>query len=550
MRRSKALIVLAGLVAFAVLVTGGVVLFTRTRGSPEKAAAQYLAAWERGDYAAMRALVAAPPPGFNDWHSDTYKDLGVARARFRPGAVAERDNARVVAFTATLTLRGVGDWTYQGRLRLIPHERQWRVDWSPAALHPALAKGRRLDLELSWPERAPVLAADGSRLDAPGQPGSVQQLVGIVGPASAEDLDRLKAPYRDGDQVGRTGLQQVYERQLAGRPSAVIRTVGEDDRPVRTVGRLEGKPGRQLRTTLDPGVQAAASGALQDQEKPTALVAVRPSTGEVVAVANKPGGFDRALLGRYPPGSTFKVITASALVADGVSPDDRVDCPKTTEIGGRTFRNYEDEDFGKVSFHTAFAKSCNTTFARLAAERLGGGRLEDVVRSFGFGAPLKPGLPVSAGQFPAPRDDTELAAAAFGQGRVLASPLHMATVAGAIAEGTWRPPVLVPDAPAADGRSGDRTKARDLEPEVVKALRSLMPTVVSEGTAAGADFPSNVAGKTGTAEYGSAEGGKDPPTHAWFIGYRDDLAFAVVVEGGGVGGEVAAPIAADFLRGL
>lgn len=572
-RRSRTVVLVAGLVAVAVLVTGVVVVLARTRGSPENVAAQYLAAWERGDHAATRELVLGAPDDFADQHARIREDLGVTGMRLERGAADERDDATVIDYTATLTLRGAADWTYDGRLRLVPHEREWRVDWSPASLHPDLEEGQRLRRETDWPQREAVVAADGERLDSGNQPGSIQQLVGTLGPATEEDVERLGQPYEEGDQVGRSGLQRAYERRLAGKPAVAIQVVAEDTEedaeedgePIREVAELEGEPGQPLRTTIDPDVQAAASGALSDFDndgKPTALVAVRPSSGEVLAVANKPGGFDRALAGRYPPGSTFKVITAAALVSEGVSPDDRVGCPDTTQIAGRTFRNYEDEGLGTVSFHTAFARSCNTTFATLAAERLGDGRLDEVAGSFGFDAPLTPGLPASPGQFPTPGDSAGLAAAALGQGQVLASPLHMATVAGAVSAGTWQPPRLVSDVPLGGGSSGDGgspspepTAPRDLDPEVVDVLRQLMPAVVTEGTAESVDFPDGVAGKTGTAEYGSAEDGEDPPTHAWFIGYTggadadaDAVAFAVVVEGGGVGAEVAGPVAADFLR--
>lgn len=131
---------------------------------------------------------------------------------------------------------------------------------------------------------------------------------------------------------------------------------------------------------------------------------------------------------------------------------------------------------------------------------------------------------------------------------MLTSPLNMAGVAAAAADGTWRSPRLVDAALAAQaadagGRKPEQPKR--LEPAVKSALHALMPAVVSEGTAAGVGFPSGTAGKTGTAEYGE---GENPPTHAWFIGYRKDVAFAVIVEGGGTGAEAAAPIAAAFLR--
>lgn len=255
-------------------------------------------------------------------------------------------------------------------------------------------------------------------------------------------------------------------------------------------------------------------------------------------------------MGQYPPGSTFKVVTAAALVAEGVGVNTRVPCPATTTIGGRSFRNYENEDFGRIPFREAFAHSCNTTFARLAVDRLGQKRLAEVAGQFGFNVPIIAGLPAVRAAFPGNEDDAAFASASFGQGKVLTSPLNMASVAAAAASGTWHSPRLVDASLASqalDAKGRKPVPPKKLEPAVRRALQALMPAVVSEGTAADVGFPSGTAGKTGTAEFGS---GEEPPTHAWFIGYRGDIAFAVIVEDGGTGAEAAAPIAAKFLKRL
>jgi len=151
-------------------------------------------------------------------------------------------------------------------------------------------------------------------------------------------------------------------------------------------------------------------------------------------------------------------------------------------------------------------------------------------------------VPSYGGTFPTPKDRAELAASAIGQGRILASPVQMASVAATVASGAWHAPTLTMlPAPAAPS-------ARSLAPATAVTLRDFMASVVQgSGTAAGAGLPSGTFGKTGTAEFGN---GNPPQTHAWFIGYRNNLAFAVIVEGGGVGGRVAAPIAARFLDAL
>ncbi|REE95894.1 penicillin-binding transpeptidase domain-containing protein [Thermomonospora umbrina] len=541
---------MAAAVAVVLLVGAGVWWFLREDEGPADTARRYVDAWQSGDYTAMQRLTADPPADFVQRHTRLRADLGVSGWRFTVASVGEpKDGAAGGSYEANMTLAGGRVWTYQSQLPMVKRDGEWLVDWSPQVLHPDLKGDRRLRTSRAWPDRAPILSAEGASLIGHSS-GSVQQLVGTVGKLTAKDAETLGAPYREGDPAGISGLQQQYERRLAGTPAQAVQIVDAEGGIEKTLKRFGGKEGAPLRTTIDPETQRSASEALAAVNEPASLVAIRPSTGEILAVANKPGGYNRALMGRYPPGSTFKIITAAALVADGVSPSSRVACPATTNVGGRSFRNSEYHDYGTLSFRDAFAHSCNTTFARMSVDTLGEKRLGQVAHQFGFGAPIIGGLPAVRGAFPSTKDDTALAAASFGQGEVLASPLNIAAVAAAAADGTWRSPRLVPaaDAPKALDAKGRRPEPpRDLEPKVHQALRSLMPAVVSEGTAAGVDFPTGTAGKTGTAEFGS---GEKPPTHAWFTGYRGDVAFAVIVEGGGTGAEAAAPIASRFLRGL
>jgi hypothetical protein len=537
-RRRTTTIVVSCLALAAIIAGAGAYVLFRTEGSPRETAAAYLAAWENNDYPAMSALIAAPPADLAARLGAMRTALGVTKARFRLGAV---DEARA-AYTATLTLENVGDWTYQGALALTEHDRKWRVAWTAAAVHPQLKDGQRFDVTTTWPSRGAIVAADGSRIDGPAMSGSVQQLSGLVAPATAAEIKRLGSPYKKGDNVGHGGIQQRYEDRLAGTPTTAIRLVDQGRRPVATLHTIEGRAGGTVRTSLDLQVQAAAARAITSQDKPASLVAIRPSTGEILAVANQPGGFNRALLGQYPPGSTFKVVTAAALLADGLGPGERVQCPKTVNIGGRKFRNFEGEQFGRIDFRSAFAHSCNTVFATAATERLTRQQMAGAARQFGFNTPLTPGLAAGRSSFPPTEGPVEFAAASFGQARVSVSPLNMAAVAAAVKAGGWRAPRLVVS-PAIP----DQPEARPLNPAVAANLRDMMGAVVTSGTAATANLPAGTAGKTGTAEYGT---GDNPPTHAWFIGYRGDLAFAVVVEGGGIGGEVAAPLAGTFLRAL
>ena len=235
-------------------------------------------------------------------------------------------------------------------------------------------------------------------------------------------------------------------------------------------------------------------------------------------------------------------MSGSALLSAGTTPDTPVNCPETANAGGRDFRNFEDSSLGTVPFGLAFAKSCNTAFI-LATMGLDGSALTEAAQRFGFNAEYSVGLTTEGGSFPAPTNDTEKAAATIGQGQVLASPLHMATVAAAVIDGSWEPPTLLPDVPLENPPASTQ-----IDPAVVEALTGLMRRVVTEGTGTAAQLPGEpVAGKTGTAEFGE---GDPPPTHAWFVAFRGDLAVAVLVEGGGIGGQTAAPIAAKVFSAL
>ncbi|SDG73700.1 NTF2-like N-terminal transpeptidase domain-containing protein [Sinosporangium album] len=540
-RRSIAIVSVTALVVTAG-VAGGAYYLLHTRGTPEGVAERFTRAWEQGDLNAMGTELATRQAAFTTTYQTMNRALGVesVSVKLDPAKEPDGDRARVT-FTATLKLKNAGDWSYRGGVDLVVRDRHWKVAWTPAAAHPDLADGRGLALKPVWPARAAITAASGDRVDGGDAGGSVQQLVGFLDKATDKDVKRLGSAYKAGDAVGRGGLQETFQTQLAGTPATEIRLVGADGKPVRTLHKAEGEKGRPVETTLDLRVQRAAADAVRDLKKTASLVAVRPSTGEVLAVVNNLGGFNRALNGAYPPGSTFKSVTAAGLLAEGVSPGDRVECPRFATLGGMRFRNSEYADHGSLSFSDAFAYSCNTTIAPMTAERLGADKLVDTAEWFGFNEPLNIGVPAAKASFPKARSETELAAESFGQGKITASPLMMATVAAAIADGSWRPPTLV-------ASIKQKTRPKALPDGVAASLRDMMKAVVTKGTAKSAGLPSGTRGKTGTAEYDTPEG--KTATHAWFIGFRGDLAFSVLVEGGEAGGKVAAPVAADFLRGL
>jgi transpeptidase family protein/MecA-like transpeptidase family protein len=545
-RRRIIAVVTVAVVIVAVAGAGVSYLLLRTVGSPRETAASYLAAWQRGDYQGMNAVsVNKPSGGLAGPVQQAAAQVGQRSIHLTLGQVTGSGGSAQAGYTASAVLASGHTWTYRGRLALVKRDRHWWVNWSPAAIYPRLAAGERFALSAAWPARAPILAADGTALTSPrvmAESGSLSLLTGDIVRATAKQAKALGVPYRAGDLIGEGGIEQAYQEQLAGRPAMTIKLEGPGNRTGATVAHFPGETGHPVRTSIDLRYQLAASHAVASAAtvKPVDMVVLQPSTGKVLAVVERPGGFNRALEGIFPPGSTFKIVTASALAQRGMRPSSTVQCPPTVTLGGRTFHNFDNEHFGTTSLLNAFAVSCNTTFAMLATQRLSGSSLAAMARNFGFNGQASLGIPARLGHFEVPHQTVDLAADAFGQGKDLVNPLSQASVAGAIENGTWRPPQLV-TSPATHQPSQPVT----ISPTILSTLRPLMRAVVTKGTAAGVGFPPGVYGKTGTAEYGS---GPNPPSHAWFIGYRGDLAFAVLVEGGGVGADASAPIANDFLH--
>ncbi|WP_246265379.1 penicillin-binding transpeptidase domain-containing protein [Acrocarpospora pleiomorpha] len=515
---------------------GGAYYLLHTRGTPQETAQRFAAAWTKGDMTALKAELAAPPTGeFDAAYAELTKNLNATGVTVKLGQVTETgDDKATAAYTATAALKNIGDWTYTGSLDLTVADRHWKVDWSPAAVHPSLNGTNHLKLKTTWPSRASVTDAAGARIDGTDVGGSVQQLVGYLDKATDKDVKKLGPAYRQGQAVGRGGLQETFQKRLAGTPTTEV-MAGDD-----SLATIEGSDGEALATTLDMRIQQAAANAVRDMEKPTSMVAIRPSTGEILAVVNNQGGFNRALDGRYAPGSTFKTVTAVGLLTAGVTTADQVTCPKDVNVGGLKIRNSDHAAYGTVSFLDAYAHSCNTTFAPLTKQHLSAKALYDTATALGFNQPLNIGVPATKASFPRATSDAELAAESFGQAKITASPLIMASVAAAIADGSWRPPTLIPNLK-------QKATQQPLPDGVAEQLRPMMRAVVTKGTAQAAGLPSGTYGKTGTAEFGT---GPVLESHAWFHGYLGDLAFAVVVEGGGGGGKIAAPVAARFLNAL
>ncbi len=368
-------------------------------------------------------------------------------------------------------------------------------------------------------------------------------LLGAVGPVTAEQVTAGKGRFVAGDVAGTSGLQRQYDERLGGTAGVAVTEVPASGAPA-PLFRTDAVPGQALTLTIDPKVQQAADAALTGSPVEAALTAVDVRTGAVLAVASSPSsGLNRAMLGQYPPGSMFKVVSTLALLEKGLAPSDTVACPPTATVEGRAFRNYESEQLGPVPFSTDFAKSCNTAFVGLS-NRLGDDDLTSAAASLGIGTPWTLGAPAYSGSVPRTTSAVDRAAATFGQGRTLISPLAMTVATASVARGSYVAPTLVVD-PAA----GAAPAPAPLDDAAVATLRSLMRSVVTSGTgdalAAVPGLP--VSAKTGTAEFGTAS---PPATHAWITGWQGDVAFTVFVDTGRSGGTVAGPVAARFLAAL
>jgi cell division protein FtsI/penicillin-binding protein 2 len=371
-------------------------------------------------------------------------------------------------------------------------------------------------------------------------PGLTAHLVGAVGPVTAQELHALGTPYNAASIVGQSGLEQTYQRQLAGTPGATITVVRPSGTVAATIAQVAARPGQPVRTTIEPRVQRAAETALASVHKSAALIAVNASTGDVLAAVSLPAAnpFDQALGGAFPPGSSFKVITSTALIGHGLSPSSAASCPTTITVDGEIFHNAEGTAPVSNLLH-AFAESCNTAFIGLAERHLTPADFPRTAAEYGIGSNPQPGLPAFGGKVPTPTDEADLAATTIGQGQVLVSPLAMVMVAAGVDTGVVRVPQLVSGAP--DSKEPPLTR---LPGRVVSDLHQMMAQVVATGTASGRGLPPGTYAKTGTAQYGS---GNPLPTDAWLIGFNGPIAFAMVVHDGGEGGPTDGPIVARFL---
>ena len=510
--------VLAGIVLLA--LAAGAFAFVRSRDGGEDparpVAQRFAAAWARGDLAAAWALTTQSGQslaGFRQSISQANRAATVEATRVGPAEAPSGESVRVPVVMRT---RLFGELSGTIALAVERTGETARIAWEPTLRLPGLRAGERVRrLTLRRPRRAAVLAATGGRL---AREPTAAALVGAA--PSAEDRG--------------SGLEARYDERLGGLPGAELR-FGR-----RRIARVDVVPGRPVKTTIRPSLQAAATRALGDRLGGVAVV--RPRDGSVLALAGL------AVSGPQPPGSVFKIITlAAALQERKTTPAESFPVRTAATLSGVQLRNAGDEACGGT-LTDSFAHSCNSVFAPLGA-RLGAGRLVAYAERFGFNErlPIPAARPSTIPRARELSDELAVGASAIGQDRDLATPLVMASVGATIANGGVRArPRLV--------RFEPPERRRVVRRRVARRVRDMMIEVVRRGTGTAAALPGvDVAGKTGTAELvPTADGPSDPSnTDAWFVAFApaaaSRLAVAVMLVGAGQGGASAAPIAREVL---
>jgi hypothetical protein len=409
-----------------------------------------------------------------------------------------------------------GTWSYQSALTAyqVPDGTGWLIKWDPSVVAPNLTNGEHLAVVLVPPAGTTVTDNAGNPLSSYSDP-------------VLTNIGNLLAGHAP-TGTGTPGLSVQIE-DSAGH------AVAGSQAPVTPPG------ASPVATTISPQAERAARSAVAGTGN-SAIVVVQPSTGDILAIANNAQFNDFALTAKVAPGSTMKIITATALINDGlVSENSPVQCPQTYTVQGVTYANDKGEsEPAGTPFSVDFALSCNNAFSQWWGQ-LNGQLASTATTYYGLDQPWDIGIPgAPASYFTAPADvsGSELAQEAFGEGRLTASPLAMASVAATVDSGQFRQPVLVP---------GTATvSASPLPATTDQQLRDMMRDVVTEGTAMSVGFGPDVYAKTGTAD---VQGQEQP--NSWMVAFEPgkDVAIAAIVLDAGYGAQAAGSEVKTFFDG-
>ncbi|MEU9174862.1 penicillin-binding transpeptidase domain-containing protein [Streptomyces sp. NPDC048420] len=477
----------------------------------------FFAAWEKGDAASAAALTNNSTTAkvlLTDYAADAH----IGDVRITPG----RATGATVPYSVKATV------SYDGKSKPLAYESKLTVvrgvttgkalvDWQPSVVYPKLQADDRLVTGESANPSIEAVDRDGKVLTKEKYPS--------LGPV----LDTLREKY--GSMVGGTPGIELVIKHPDQTPDTSLLTLSE------------GKAG-ELQTTISATAQGAAEKAVKLYGQ-SSVVAVKPSTGEVLAVANnRTDAFNAAFEGTKAPGSTMKIITAAMLIDNGVtSMNGPAPCPDSAVWQGQTFKNLTGMQPNEgATLSNSFMRSCNTAFIKLIDEKpLTDESLTlEAQNRFGIGEDWKTGIVSFDGKVP-PVSGPDRAAGAIGQGQVQMNPLNMASVTATAITGDFRQPYLVP--PKLDDR--ELATAKGLPYDTASQLKQMMRLTATQGTAAKA--MAGLGGDIG-AKTGSAEVDGQAVSNSWFTGFRNDMAAAAMTEEGGHGGDAAGPIVAAVLR--
>ncbi|WP_053847291.1 penicillin-binding transpeptidase domain-containing protein [Streptomyces sp. NRRL B-24085] len=485
-------------------------------------ASTFLTSWQQGKVSAAAAATSdtkAAAALLTGWT----KDAHLTGVTLTPGA---RTGDKVpFSVKATVAYKGLSKpLTYGSSLTVVRDTATGKpqVDWTASVVHPALKDGDTLVTGESGTPPIKAVDRDGGEITEDRYPS-----LGTV-------LDGLREKY--GKKAG--GKAGIELRVVRGKDAGSSESEDSD----KTLVELsKGTPGT-VRTTLDPALQAAAEAQVAKRAR-SSVVVLRPSTGEILAVANASHGFNTAFQGSLAPGSTMKVVTSSLLIEKGLASADKAHpCPKYFTYGGWKFQNDDKFEIKGGTFKASFARSCNTAFISQAGKLDNDSLTKQAQQVFGLSMNnWAIGVPSFDGSVPV-QSAAQKAAELIGQGGVRMNPLNMASVSATVESGTFKQPYLV--SPSVDNRTL-ATASRTMSSGTLSQLRELMAYTAGYGTAAEAmsGVSGNVGAKTGSAE---VDGQKKP--NGWFTAYRGDLAAAGVVQAGGHGGDTAGPIVAALLK--
>jgi len=484
----------------------------------KETAKAFFAAWEKGEAAVAAGLTnnaGVAGPVFTAYGTEAH----IAGVKITPG--------RISGFTvpyrvdATVSFGGVSKpLTYTSSLTVVRGVTTGKalVDWKPAVVHPALT-GDTDTLVTGQAARPAVEAVD--------RDGKV--LTKDAYPSLGAVLDQLRTRFAT-EAGGTAGVELVVRHGTEGVPDKTLVTL------------TEGKPGK-VRTTLSAEVQSAAEAAVKKYGE-SSVVALKPSTGEILAIANnRADGFNAAVQGARPPGSTMKIVTAATLIDNKLTTSDGpAPCPPSALWEGQTFGNLKgmDPDEG-ATLASSFARSCNTAFIKFTDDLADDSLTREAQDKFGLGkGNWAIGIATADGSVPAV-SGPDKAANLIGQGKVQLNPLTMASVTATAKTGTFRQPILVP----LSVERRELATAQGLSDSTSRQLRAMLRRTAVNGTAQ--DVMSGLSGEIG-AKTGSAESDGNATSDSWFTAYRDDVAAAAMVQSGGHGVDAAGPIVASVLR--